>query len=270
MFLLPSNSPLPSQYATIPLKWLPRYSSVLGESFQQAAQSSWKPSGYQVIRLITEVFPATMAVAEIAPFWAVISSISFILLLLGQLSMMWKPVAELVNGEVTFVLCSCIGGYLLSIPLIAENGIYIIHYLDTVVGGAWWIFLLWVLFIFAIFLIRGRPYTSDLLVNELKLSTVLSTVLAFTWNIVIPIAFLVIGVIEYKSSSSQFFSWRRYSYWPIWARKLAASIQLTFLLAVPLVAFIQVYRYLSRGPTDILEVSQINLYETCITRLNIY
>ena len=44
-------------------------------------------------------------------------------------------------------------------------------------------------------------------------------------------------------------------YWPLWARQIGGILQIFLLILVPLVGIIQIYRYLSRGPPDILDVS---------------
>ena len=44
-------------------------------------------------------------------------------------------------------------------------------------------------------------------------------------------------------------------YWPLWARQVGSMIQILPLLMIPIIAIIQSYRFLNKGPTDILEVS---------------
>ena len=44
------------------------------------------------------------------------------------------------------------------------------------------------------------------------------------------------------------------SYWPVWARQVGVLLQQTALLVVPVAAFVQTWRYMSKGPPDILEV----------------
>lgn len=53
----------------------------------------------------------------------------------------------------------------------------------------------------------------------------------------------------------ELYSWRRYasSYWPIWAQQIGSILQMIILLTPVIVFFIQTWRYLSKGPPDILD-----------------
>ncbi|XP_055529173.1 sodium-dependent transporter bedraggled [Wyeomyia smithii] len=257
IFLLPADQPLPPQHATMPTKWLIRYSMVLGESFKRPYANPHQESGFQVLRLITELFPSTLAAAtqdRIAPIWSLIGFLTLLLFGLGQLCAMWKPIAGAIGDSPSSIVLSCVTGLFMGIPLATESGITIIHYLDMVLGGAWWLLLLWVGHIMAIFLVRGRPFTSDLLVNDLRLTQSLSAFLAFAWNFLLPIGMIFLCILEYRvSNANAFFNWKHGGYWPLWARQIGGFIQVAFLLMVPTVTVVQIYRYLSRGPPDILE-----------------
>lgn len=164
IFLLPADQPLPPQYATMPTKWLIRYSMVLGESFKRPYANPHQESGYQVLRLVTELFPSTLAAATqelIAPIWSLVGYLTLLLFGLGQLCAMWKPIAGAIGDSPSAIVLSCVTGLFMGIPLATESGITIIHYLDTILGGAWWLLLLWAGHILAIFLVRGRPFTSE-------------------------------------------------------------------------------------------------------------
>lgn len=87
--------------------------------------------------------------------------LAFLLFGIGQLCAMWKPIASLLGNSPSSVLLSCVTGLLLGIPLATESGINIVHFMDIVLGGAWWLLLLWIGQIMAIFLIRGRPYSGS-------------------------------------------------------------------------------------------------------------
>lgn len=149
----------------------------------------------------------------------------------------------------------------LGFPLITDNGIIIAHYLDYIFGGAWWLLVLWTCFIVAIFLIRGSPFTSDVLAKELRLNETFSVFLAFSWNVLLPLALILLSVIEYrKSHSRELFNHRSSSSdyltnWPSWAKILGGISQFSLLTVVPFVSVVQIYLYLSKGPRDILEVS---------------
>jgi len=174
---------LPPQLSSIQTKWLQHYSSFVGENYQQfnynkdvsnhaynynnyksINNNKIHESGYQVIRLITELLPSTIAIVNksgnFSSVWCLIIFLSILLFGIGQLCAMWLPIINLFGNYTSSVLLTCIIGLLLGIPLTTENGIVIIHYLDTLFGGAWWILLLWFGYLIAIFLIRGRPYTS--------------------------------------------------------------------------------------------------------------
>lgn len=63
---------------------------MLGESFrrpffahQQSSQQ--KESGFQVLRLVTEIFPSTLAAAQIKPIWGIIGYLALAIFGLGQL-----------------------------------------------------------------------------------------------------------------------------------------------------------------------------------------
>lgn len=218
----------------------------------------YKESGYQAIRLVTEVIPSAFAAADedIPSVWCMFAFLSLLLLGLGQLSAMWMPVANLLGSSPSGIMLSCVIGLLLGMPLATESGLNIIHFLDIVVGGAWWMHLIWIGQILGIFLIRGRPYSADLLVNDLNLSQTLSAFVAFSWNLLIPIILMMLCIMEYKTShTKELFNKRGAAFWPLWTRQIGGLIQVSFLIMVPITAVIQIYRYLSKGPPDILDVS---------------
>lgn len=268
VFLLPSSKPLPPQLATSLSKWLPRYSTLVGESYKRIDPNSFE-SGWQPFRLVTEIFPATLAAAtldNISSFWSLLGFLVFFGFGIAQLCAMWKPIAsalshysDTVSATSTTVLLTCLAGLLLGIPLTTESGINIIYFLDSVIGGAWFVLLLWTGQIFAIFLVRGRPYSGDILVNGLRLGQTLSAFVALSWNLLLPIGLLTLCVLQYKISYSyDFYHWSgiiSQSYWPMWTRKAAAFIQIGIFQIIPITAIVQTYRYLSKGPPDILDVS---------------
>lgn len=50
------------------------------------------------------------------------------------------------------------------------------------------------------------------------------------------------------------------SYWNFWTRQVGIIVQLVPLLIVPMVAVVQVCRYLCSGPTKISKVSKVIVY----------
>lgn len=245
-----------SELISYPSKFVPHYSSLIGEVYRR--QSDIKNiSGYQALRFVSEIIPAVVAISKdkISWIWAAILFITLFVFGMAQLCVMWKPISSALGNSTSAVLLSCVTGLLLSIPFATEIGITLLHYMDIVLGGAWFIPILWTSQIFGVFLIRGRPYNGDDLVNDLKMSGSMSAFLALSWNVLLPIGLITLAVIEYKASvSSQLYYWRGSSYFNYFARKMGALTQIGFLLLVPITAIIQIYRYLTSGPPDILDV----------------
>lgn len=255
MFLLASNS---SKTLTRSLKWLPRYSTVLGEGYRRIGMNPHHESGFSALRLVFELFPATVAIANMSSMWTILGFFVFLCFAMGQLSAMWKPIAEALGSSMSAVLLSCVTGLLLAMPLATESGINIIHFLDMVLGGAWFVVLLWIAHIFGVFLVRGRPYTGDILVNDLRLTHTLAAFVALSWNVLLPIGMMTLCILEYKTSNARdLYHWRGKAYWPMWVRKCGGFIQVSCLLVVPITSIVQIYRYLSTGPPDILDVSNL-------------
>lgn len=96
----------------------------------------------------------------------------------------------------------------------------------------------------------------DILVNDLHLTQTFSAFIAFAWNVLLPVGLMFLCILEYRvSNSEEFFHWRgSTNYWPLWVRQTAGFLQISLLLLVPIISIIQIYRYLTRGPPDILEV----------------
>ncbi|XP_039953451.1 uncharacterized protein LOC120770232 [Bactrocera tryoni] len=243
---------------SIPAKWMPHYSSFIGESYRR--QLTLQESGYQALRFVSEILPATFIAARVnlSWIWAAVIFGSFTLLGISQLCAMWKPIASALGNSISAVLLSCVTAMLLGVPFTTEIGISILYYMDLVLGGSWFVAILWTAQIFGVFLIRGRPYNGDDLVNKLKFTNSLSAFVALAWNVLLPIGLITLSVVSYKSSfSNQFYYWRGKSYFTYWARKVAASLQIGFLLLIPVTAIIQIYRYLTNGPPDILDRIQL-------------
>uniref|UniRef100_A0A182PBR5 Transporter n=1 Tax=Anopheles epiroticus TaxID=199890 RepID=A0A182PBR5_9DIPT len=267
---LGTNVFLRTEKAAIPNRLLLRYSTVVGESFKRSYGDRNSESGYQALRLVTELLPAALSAAtpeHIAPIWGMVGYLALVLFGLGQLCVMWKPIAGAIGDAPSSILLSCVTGLLLGMPLATEGGISIVHYLDTILGAAWWVLLLWIGHILALFLVRGRPFTSDILVNDLQVLQSFSAFVAFAWNFLLPIGLIFLCIMQYRlSNSAALFNWSTTAspsasssatgatnYWPLWARQVGGFVQVSFLLLVPIVMVIQIYRYLCRGPPDILD-----------------
>lgn len=267
------NSVAPSFVHSIPSRWITRYSNIIGESFErpifvsQQGITIYRESGYKTLRLVTEMLPATLAISSrIEPVWGVIIFASLFMFGLAQLAIMWKPISGAIGNSTSAILLSCITGLFLGFPLTTDNGIVIIHYMDFIFGGAWWLLLIWTSYIVAVFMVRGRPFTSDVLVKELKLTDTLSAFVAFSWNVLVPLALILLSVMEYKKSHChELFHHRNnpslnhLANWPLWSKQLGGFLQISLLILIPCISLAQIYIYLTKGPRDILEVSYIKI-----------
>ncbi|XP_017049785.1 sodium-dependent transporter bedraggled isoform X2 [Drosophila ficusphila] len=243
-----------------PRSLIPHYSSFIGETYRRNRTMIHMESGFQALRFISEIFPAVLSLASdsISWVWAAVAFGTFAGFGLAQLCVMWKPISSALGNSTSSVLLSCVTGLLLSIPFATEMGIRILYYVDFLLGGSWFIPIIWTAQIFGVFLIRGRPYNGDDLVNDLRLCGSMSAFLALSWNVLLPIGLITLSVVDYKASlSNQFYYWRGKSYFTYWSRKMGSLIQIGVLLVIPVTAIIQIYRYLAHGPPDILERIQL-------------
>lgn len=189
------------------------------------------------------------------------------------------PIAGAIGKSPSTILLSCITGLFMGFPFLTENGLFIINYIDFIFGGAWWILIVWATYIISIFMIRGRPFTSDILVKNLRLTETLSAFIAFSWNVLLPIALIFLSIMQYrlshteelfhnhKRSGSNIYGAHNYlSNWSVRAKQLGGFFQLAFLVLIPCVSIVQIYRYLSNGPPDILDVSNLLLLSYLIIK----
>lgn len=241
-----------------PEKLIPHYSTFVGEVYYRPTVNRDHSSGYQVMRFITELFPgvAYMSADKFSWQWSATVFTVLIVCAINQLCAMWKPITSSIGNSTNIIVLSCMSGLLLSMAFVTEYGIVVVHYIDYVMGGAWFVPILWTAQVLGVFLIRGRPYNGDDLVNDLKLPGILSTFLALAWNVFLPLGFLTLAAIEFKSSaSSQLFLSKEKSSFSYAANKTAAVLQIGLLLLIPFVAVVQILRYLTCGPPDIFDVS---------------
>ncbi|XP_017839286.1 uncharacterized protein LOC108597311 isoform X2 [Drosophila busckii] len=248
------------QLLSYPRALVPHYSSFIGETYRRNKTIIHIESGFQALRFITELLPAVLSLASdvISWVWAAVAFGMFACFGLAQLCVMWKPISSALGNSTSSVLLSCVTGLLLSIPFATEMGISILYYVDFLLGGAWFIPIIWAAQIFGVFLIRGRPYNGDDLVNDLRMCGSMSAFLALSWNVLLPIGLITLSVIDYKASlSNQFYYWRGKSYFLYWSRKMGSLIQIGIVLIIPVTAIVQIYRYLTSGPADILERIQL-------------
>ncbi|XP_015112215.1 uncharacterized protein LOC107037905 isoform X2 [Diachasma alloeum] len=278
IFMRPVNQPPPSGYGNTPERFMSHASFLLGQRAIRPGADLSLESGYQALRLSTELVPATLAVLgteQVSPFWAVLFYFILILFGIAQQLAIWHCVItgimaintkmmKLWETTITFFSCAC--AYILGLPMATEFGIYVVYYLDYTVGGAWWIMVLYLVQVGAVFAVRGRPHTGEAVVAELFPPTGrclrhwAGPLLSFTWNVILPVTLMVLSITLFKSSSFRdLYSYRRTNrdYWAVWARQLGAAIQLIPILIIPAVAIIQTCRYLNSGPPDIFDRIQL-------------
>ncbi|XP_029672621.1 uncharacterized protein LOC115241154 isoform X2 [Formica exsecta] len=277
-FIRLANKPAPSGHSSTPERFMSHASFLLGQRVIRPGVDTSIESGYQVLRLATELVPATLALLgteQVSPFWAVLFYFILILFGIAQQLAIWHCVItgimaintkmmKLWETTITFFSCAC--AYILGLPMATELGIYVVYYLDYTVGGAWWIIVLYLMQVGAVFAVRGRPHTGEAVVAELFPPTGrclrywAGPLLSFIWNVVLPVTLMVLSITIFKSSGfRELYSYRRTSrdYWAVWARQLGTAIQLIPILMIPAVAVIQTCRYLNNGPPDIFDRIQL-------------
>lgn len=87
IFLQRMDVPLPHSYATTPIRWMSHSGLILGERTMKPATNVCQESGYQPLRLATELVPATFAAIGpkiISPFWSVLFYFVFIMFGIAQ------------------------------------------------------------------------------------------------------------------------------------------------------------------------------------------
>ncbi|CAL7946641.1 unnamed protein product [Xylocopa violacea] len=277
MFMRPENQPAPPGYSSTPERFMAHASFIVGERVTRPGADLSAESGYQALRLSTELVPATLALLgteQVSPFWAVLFYFILILFGIAQQLAIWHCVItgimainakmmKLWETTITFFSCAC--AYILGLPLATEFGIHIVYYLDYTIGGTWWIMILYLVQVGAVFAVRGRPHSGEAVVAELFPPTGgclrhwAGPLLSFTWNVVLPVILMVLSITVFKNAGfRELYSYRRTTreYWAIWAKQLGAAIQLIPILTIPAVAIIQTCRYLNNGPPDIFDNNQ--------------
>ncbi|KAJ4452353.1 hypothetical protein ANN_03886 [Periplaneta americana] len=278
-FLQWNSEPLPPLLASTPVRYMAHTTLIAGTRVVVPGVDSRHQSGYQVLRLATELVPSTLAqlgADAVSPFWAVLFYFVLILFGIAQQLCIWHCVitgimainaVTLKSWETTITFFSCACGFILGLPMTTELGIFVVYFLDYTVGSAWWIMVLYLLEIVAVFVVRGRPYSGETIVATLFtrsagcLQTWAAPMLVFTWNVILPIA-LVVSTVHcgvQERPVPDLYNWRNqsYHYWPVWTREVGCMLQLMPIIVVPLVCIIQSCRYLSDGPPDILDRIQL-------------
>lgn len=193
-------------------------------------------------------------------FWNFLTFAMFVSFGITQLYAMWIPVIIILRARSISVFISCVAAGVLTLPFATRCGAQIAQFFEAFIAGSWLVTLICLCIICALFLLRGRPYSADIMVKRLRLPGMLATCVALLWNIVCPIALVTLAILQFKeakyrdvyrgSSAAQL-----EHAWPRWMRAMGLYTQLGILLIIPLTAAVQAYRYLSTGPVDIFDVS---------------
>ena len=71
-----------------------------------------------------------------------------------------------------------------------QFGEFIVYFFDYTIGCGWWMMVLYVLMLSAMFIIRGKPYSGEnictVLISPMAncIANILTSTLAFCWNVV--------------------------------------------------------------------------------------
>ncbi|XP_044738253.1 sodium-dependent transporter bedraggled isoform X2 [Chrysoperla carnea] len=280
IFMRNVRQPLPPSLATTPVRYMMHSSLILGERVIRPGIDRGSESGYQPLRFATELIPATFTIIgpdQLSPFWAVLFYFIMILFGISQQLAIWHCVITgiiaikakvLKSWQMSITFFSCVTAFLIGIMMTTEYGIYAVYFFDYCVGGTWWLSVLYMVFVSAVFMVRGRPYSGDSVVTALFtpgshacLVQWAAPLLSFIWNVVLPVALVVYCISTFRNGNfRELYTWHHapaYDYWALWARQLGSLLQLLPILTVPIAAFVQSYRYLNKGPPDILDRIQL-------------
>lgn len=204
--------------------------------------------------------PATLSsltAHRISAFWTVVGLSTFVGLGITQLYVMWLPLIHMLDHLYNAVCMSCITAAIVAFPLATRYGVHVMYFLDVAVRGSWIVPLLCLAHLLALFLLRGRPYSADIVVRPMRLRPALATCVAIVWNIVCPLALVTLAILQFKwTASREFYAGSRLPvyYWPQWVRMFGVVLQLGLIMVVPIAAAVQAYRYLTVGAVDMFDV----------------
>ena len=76
-----------------------------------------------------------------------------------------------------------------SLEFLFQFGAFVVYFFDYTIGSGWWMMVLYVLQLCAIFVIRGKPYSGEQVATALITkahccSSALIPLLAFSWHVV--------------------------------------------------------------------------------------
>lgn len=274
-----NNLPTPAAYKRARAENTAHISFLAGIRILEPGRDQDKYSGYQVMRLSTELVPSVAAILGprlLSPLWVALFYFSMILFgLAQQLAVCHTVVSGLLavrpehflefESALTFI--TCLLGLVFCFPMATELGIYVVYFLDYVIGCAWWIIILYLIQVFAMFVIRSKAYGADRVVTVLfkpkqLCSQHVGPLLAFIWHVILPVGLLVLGIVSFKTGHfDEMFDWTspssNYHYLPSWVRELGAMLQILPLIMVPFVAIVQSCRYYLYGPQDLYNRVQL-------------
>ncbi|XP_066999497.2 sodium-dependent transporter bedraggled [Anabrus simplex] len=278
LFLHPDSTAIPAVYVTTPVRYMTHSTFIAGTRVILPNAKIDNESGYQVLRLATELVPSTFALLgadQVSPFWAVLFYFVLILFGIAQQLAIWHSVitgimainaTNLKSWETTITFFSCACGFILGLPMTTELGIHVVYFMDYTVGCGWWLMVLYLIEIGAVFVIRGRPYNGENVVTTLFnkgvgcLQVWAAPMLVFTWNVILPVALMVICITVFKNGRfREMYNWSSMGlhYWPLWLREIGCLLQLMPIIAIPVVGIVQSCRYLSSGPPDLFDRIQL-------------
>ncbi|XP_060874788.1 sodium-dependent transporter bedraggled isoform X2 [Metopolophium dirhodum] len=284
-FLFKQNSAQARKHLT-PVRWMQHSSLFMGErTMKNNVPGMPQESGYQAMRLATELFPATFAMIgakNISPFWSVLFYFVLIMFGIGQQIAIWHCVVsgiislhpfKLRKWRTTITFLSCAAAFSIGLFMATELGIFIVYLMDYCVGCGWWIMILYLLEIGALFMVRGRPYSGETVVATLfsqanhHLQVWMAPMLSFDWNIVVPVALILLSTSVFKNGGYRWlYNWKSVSqstYWSSSSREFGCLLQIVPLLIVPFAGIVQTCRYLATGPPDLFDRIQM-LYRPVI------
>ncbi|XP_076373796.1 sodium-dependent transporter bedraggled-like [Tachypleus tridentatus] len=234
---------------------------VIGDMFPSSNNQS-VVSGYQVLRIATEILPATLkvqGVRAISSVWSICFFFMMIFFGFAQLVPLWFLVVESIisikptilrRRQTIITFIACVAGLLLGLPMTSTIGIFILFYLDYCIGSLWCISIVYLIMLIAILFVRGRFFGTDKLITMVtrKQSNYvwLLPFLKLQWNVVLPVTYVILSVSFWKTGYSAYM-WTdfadNYDYWAPWLRKLSLLIQVIPLLIIVGTTMIQGIHY---------------------------
>lgn len=236
---------------------------LIGDFSVTSKLSYGKVSGYQPIRLLTELFPSVLSIEgplNISQFWAICFYFAIILFALGQhISIWWCVVISVITinskllkaWEILITFSLCVAGYLVSLPMTTKIGISIIYFLDCCISSLWPVLFIYFIMLITILFTEGKPYSIKN-IQELIIETngiYICLFLTCIWYIILPSGYLFFSVLLLRSSQQQInFPWHNYKKsWPSWSSYLGLTAQILPPSIMLLIFSIQIFYHLQNS-----------------------